>query len=95
MSLRITPGAKPGEAVCRYTSTGASKGLVFALPADSAGQMAADKGTRAGTTLTLSAAEAAQFTLTISPGPKPVVEAPKPPKPDDKTKGKKVVEEKE
>jgi hypothetical protein len=82
-TLTITPGAKPGEAVCRYTTTGAANGLVIALPADSATQIAADKGTRSATALTLSAAEAAQFTLTISPGDKPVIAAPKP-KPDDK-----------
>lgn len=93
IALRITPGMKPGEAVCRYTITGAGKGLVFNLPEDSAGQITADKGTRAGTTLTLSAADAAQFTLTISPGDKPVVEAPKPKKDDKKAKPKPVVKE--
>ncbi len=94
LTLTITPGAKPGEAVCRYTTTGAAKGLVFTLPADSAGQIASDKGTRAGTTLTLSAAEAAQFTLTISPGDKPVIEAPKAkPKDDKKAKPEPVVKE--
>jgi mono/diheme cytochrome c family protein len=85
-TLTVTPGAKPGEAVCRYTTTGATKGLVFVLPTESAKQIAADKGTRAEATLTLSAAEAAQFTLTISPGEKPVVEAPKPKPKDDKKK---------
>ena len=86
-TLTITPGVKPGEAVCRYTTTGATKGLVFAVPAESAKQIAADKGTRADTTLTLTltATEAAQFTLIISPGDKPVVEAPKP-KPKAKAK---------
>ncbi len=99
IALRVTPGAKPGEAVCRYTTTGAAKGLVFTLPADSAERMTSDKGTRAGGTLTLTAAEAAQFTLTIAPGDKPVLEAPKPkpkPKPkDDKKSDKPKVEEKE
>lgn len=95
VALRITPGAKPGEAVCRYTTTGAAKGLVFTLPADSAGRISADKGTRAGTTLTLSAADAAQFTLTITPGDKPVVEAPKPRAKDDKKAGKPAPEAKE
>jgi hypothetical protein len=81
VSLRITPGAKPGMAVCQYTTSGAAKGLEFALPAESAAQVVADKGARAGATLTLTAADAAQFTLTISPGDKPVVEAPKPKEP--------------
>jgi hypothetical protein len=98
-TLCITPGAKPGEAVCRYTTTGATKGLVFLLPAESAKQISADKGTRADTTLTLTAAEASQFTLTISPGEKPVVEAPKPKpkneKKDDKKKTTPKPEEKE
>ena len=98
-TLTITPGAKPGEAVCRYTTTGATKGLVFAVPTESTTQIAVDKGTRADTALTLTATEAAQFTLTISPGDKPVVEAPKP-KPkakakDDKTKPAPKPEEKE
>ena len=93
IALQIIPGAKPGEAVCRYTTSGATKGLVFTLPADSAAQIAADKGTRAGTTLTLTAPEAAQFTLTISPGDKPVVEAPKPKKDDKKAKPEPVVKE--
>lgn len=88
VALRITPGAKPGEAVCRYTTTGATTGLAFALPADSAGRITADKGTRSGATLTLSAADAAQFTLTITPGDKPVVEAPKPAAPKKDAKGK-------
>ncbi|HEX3132318.1 MAG TPA: c-type cytochrome [Planctomycetota bacterium] len=89
IALRVIPGTKPGEAVCRYTTTGAAKGVVFVLPTDSAEHIKADKGTRAGTTLTLSAADAAQFTLTISPGDKPVVEAPKlkeAPKPKDPAK---------
>lgn len=86
VALRVTPGAKPGVALCRYTTTGAAKGLVFALPADSAERITADKGTRAGSTLTLSAGDAAQFTLTIAPAEKPVVEAPKPPKPKDPAK---------
>ncbi len=91
IALRITPGAKPGVAVCRYTTSGATNGLVFTLPADSAERISADKGTRAGTTLTLSAADAAQFTITITPGDKPVVEAPKPkePKADAKKDAKK------
>jgi hypothetical protein len=98
-TLTITPGGKPGEAVCRYTTTGATKGLVFAVPTESTTQIAADKGTRADTTLTLTATEAAHFTLTISPGDKPVVEAPKP-KPkanakDDKKKPSPKPEEKE
>ena len=92
-ALRITPGTKPGEAICRYTTTGASAGLAFEFDPANAGQIVCDKGTRAGTTLTLSPAEAAQFTLTISPGAKPVVEAPKPPEPkklgkDDKKAAK-------
>jgi mono/diheme cytochrome c family protein len=86
IALRITPGTNPGEAVCQYTTTGATKGLVFTLPADSAERMTCDKGTRDGTTLTLSPADAAQFTLTISPGAKPVIEAPKPPAKVDKNK---------
>lgn len=95
VALRVTPGAKPGEALCRYTTSGAAKGLVFALPADSAAQITADKGTRAGATLTLGAAEAAQFTLTITPGDKPVVEAPKPKPKDDKKAEKPAPEVKE
>jgi len=91
ITLRITPGTKPGEAVCRYTTSGVTKGLAFALPADSATQISADKGTRAGTSLMFTAADAAQFVLTITPGEKPVVEAPKPkPKDDKKTKLPKV-----
>jgi len=99
IALRITPGAKPGESVCRYTTTGAAKGLVFALPVDSAERITADKGTRAGATLTLSATDSVQFTVIISPGEKPVVEAPKPRpkdnKANDKKAGKSAVEEKE
>lgn len=98
-TLTITPGAKPGEAVCRYTTTGATKGLVFAVPTESTTQITADKGTRADTALTLTASEAAQFTLTISPGDKPVIEAPKPKAKakakDDKTKSAPKPEEKE
>lgn len=95
-TLTITPGGKPGEAVCRYTTTGATKGLVFAVPTESTTQIAADKGTRADTTLTLTATEAAQFTLTITPGDKPVVEAPKPKPPkQDKKKSAPKPEEKE
>jgi mono/diheme cytochrome c family protein len=96
VALRITPGAKPGEAVCRYTTVGATKGLSFALPADSAAQITADKGTRTGTMLSFNTAEAAQFTITIAPGEKPLVEAPKPEKTKDASKpGKPKVEEKE
>ncbi len=96
-TLTITPGSKPGEAVCRYTTTGATKGLVFAVPTESTTQIASDKGTRADATLTLTATEAAQFTLTISPGDKPVVDAPKPKAKakDDKKKPATKPEEKE
>ena len=83
IALRITPGAKPGVAVCRYTTVGANNGLMFVLPADSATQISSDKGVRVGTKLTLSATDAAQFTVTLTPGDKPVIEAPKPPKQKD------------
>jgi len=66
-TVTITPGAEPGVAVCRYTSTGAANGLTYEFSPDNAAQIAADKGMRSGATLKLTAAEAADFTLTITP----------------------------
>jgi mono/diheme cytochrome c family protein len=66
-AVTISPGAVAGTAVCRTTASGAPQGLVYAFHPAIAKQIACDRGTRDGDTLTLSAAEAADFTLTIAP----------------------------
>jgi mono/diheme cytochrome c family protein len=67
VELRIVPGDVPGKALLHTTVSGAPQGVVYAFHADIAKQLSCDKGTRTGDTLTLSAAEAASFTLTIAP----------------------------
>jgi cytochrome c551/c552 len=98
IALRISPGAKAGVAVCHYATTGVpGTGAQFQFSPDDARQITCDKGQRKDDgTLVLSAADAADFTLTITPLDKPVLEAPKPSeKKDDKKNAKPAAEVKE
>ncbi len=63
----IAPGAAPGVATCAITTSGAPKGLVYHFDPHISAQITCDKGRRDGVVLTLSAADAAAFTLTIVP----------------------------
>lgn len=85
-SVLIKPGKQPGEAVCRYTTSGADQGLELDLAADGPAQVAVDAGTRQGRRQVLDAAQAKRFTVTITPGGEPVVAAPKPEKPEKEPK---------
>lgn len=67
IELRIEPGDVPGKALLHTGVTGAAQGVVYAFASDLAKQISCDKGTRSGDTITLTAAEAAAFTLTIAP----------------------------
>ncbi len=63
----IAPGAAPGVAVCAITASGAAQGLVYRFDPQVSAQITCDKGHRDGAVLTLDAADAAAFTLTIVP----------------------------
>lgn len=65
-TLKVTPGDKPGVAVCHYTSD-ASNGLTLTFNPDNAAQMSVDKGDFKNGKLTLNGSDAASFTITIKP----------------------------
>lgn len=67
-SLRITPGPKPGVAVCTYTTEGAIQGLEIPL----VDGLTFDRGTNRNGVQQLSAADAASFTVTIAPAANPL-----------------------
>jgi mono/diheme cytochrome c family protein len=67
VEVGIVPGDVPGKALLHTSVSDAPQGVVYTFHADIAKQLSCDKGTRSGDTITLSAADAASFTLTIAP----------------------------
>jgi hypothetical protein len=71
-SVRITPGSQPGVALCTYTTEGANQGLEIPLVAG----LSCDRGTSRNGVQQLAPADAASFTITITPAPVATTKAP-------------------